>query len=91
MMKGLKKLKADKRKLVIVEEPADAQPIVQSHSPIVESEIAAAKMTGTIDMLEPNNDTLMAEKASESEPMKEDMAVKVPMYLCLSQNQKEED
>lgn len=79
VMKGLNKPKADKKKLVIVEESVDAKPIVKSHSSIVEFETAAVEMVGTAEIPKPNDYTLMAEKASKPEDMKEDMAVNVPM------------
>lgn len=79
MMKGLKKPKALKRKMILVGEPKDAQPIVESHSSTVEPENVDVEMAGTAAMPEPNVNIVMAEKVSELEPIVEEMVVKTPM------------
>lgn len=72
---SLKKPKQDKKKFIIVEE---AEPIVESHSLIVEP--TREEMVGTVDVLEPNVEAEAAGMASEPEPENEEVVVKVPMH-----------
>lgn len=81
ILKGLKKPKKNKRKLIIVEE---AEPIIESHYPIVEP--AVEEITRTTDGLEPEpNNEKMVGAAPEPEPLVEETTVKAPMPKPKSQ------
>lgn len=77
VMKCLKKPKSAKKRVVLAEDPENAQPIIESHSPIVKPE---DEMAVTTFMPKPNNNKEMAGKANEPEPSDEGMVVNVPMY-----------
>ena len=65
---GLKNLRANKRKLVLIEEPIDAEPITECpSSPIIKPKTAYEKMFGTADMPE-SIDVTMTKKAFEPKP-----------------------
>lgn len=70
---SLKKPKQDEKKLIIMEE---AEPIVESHSLIVEP--TREEMARTVDVLEPNVEAEAARMASE--PENEEVVMKVPMH-----------
>lgn len=55
----------------------EAEPIIESHSPIVEP--AGEEMVGTTDMPKPNVETKTTRMVNEPKSVNEKMAMKVPM------------